>query len=89
MATKKVSKKETKAKAEGKAVVDVAKKMSEKKVTAANVGFTKANNPDGLIQRTLIIFKPDAVQRGIVGEILSRFERSGFEDCGDKNGKSR
>ena len=27
-----------------------------------------------LIQRTLILFKPDAVQRGIVGEILTRFQ---------------
>jgi nucleoside-diphosphate kinase len=30
------------------------------------------------IQRTLIVFKPDAVQRAIVGEILSRFERRGL-----------
>ncbi|MCL2869533.1 nucleoside-diphosphate kinase [Candidatus Saccharibacteria bacterium] len=32
-----------------------------------------------LIQRTLVIFKPDAVQRGIVGEILERFERVGLK----------
>lgn len=31
------------------------------------------------MERTLIIFKPDAVQRGIVGEILSRFERVGLK----------
>ncbi|HEX9437522.1 MAG TPA: nucleoside-diphosphate kinase [Candidatus Limnocylindria bacterium] len=30
------------------------------------------------MQRTLIVFKPDAVQRGIVGELLARFERRGF-----------
>ena len=30
------------------------------------------------VQRTLIIFKPDAVQRGIVGELLARFERRGL-----------
>lgn len=53
-------------------------------VTAANIGFTKANNPNNLIQRTLIIFKPDAVQRGIVGEILSRFERVGLKIVGTK-----
>ena len=29
-------------------------------------------------QRTLIIVKPDAVQRGLVGEILSTFERKGL-----------
>jgi nucleoside-diphosphate kinase len=31
------------------------------------------------IERSLIVFKPDAVQRGIVGEILSRFERAGLK----------
>jgi nucleoside-diphosphate kinase len=33
---------------------------------------------DTPIQRTLIVFKPDAVQRAIVGEILARFERRGL-----------
>jgi nucleoside-diphosphate kinase len=32
-----------------------------------------------LVQRTLILFKPDAVQRGVVGEILTRFERVGLK----------
>lgn len=36
------------------------------------------------MERTLIIFKPDAVQRGIVGEILTRFERAGFKIVGAK-----
>lgn len=31
------------------------------------------------IEQTLIIFKPDAVQRGIVGELLTRFERVGLK----------
>ena len=58
----------------------MAEKAEKKTETNAyNVGFTKENNPDGMIQRTLIIFKPDAVQRGIVGEILSRFERVGLK----------
>jgi nucleoside-diphosphate kinase len=35
-------------------------------------------------ERTLIIFKPDAVQRGIVGEILTRFERAGLKIVGAK-----
>src|SRR5207302_11028919 len=30
------------------------------------------------IQRTLVILKPDAVQRGIAGEIVARFERRGL-----------
>jgi nucleoside-diphosphate kinase len=37
-----------------------------------------------LIERTLILFKPDAVQRGVVGEILSRFERVGLKIIGTK-----
>ena len=37
-----------------------------------------------LVQRTLILFKPDAVQRGIVGEILMRFERVGLKIIGTK-----
>mgnify|MGYP000321559916 FL=1 len=37
-----------------------------------------------LIQRTLILFKPDTVQRGIVGEILTRFERVGLKIIGTK-----
>jgi nucleoside diphosphate kinase len=36
------------------------------------------------IERTLIVFKPDAVQRGIVGEILQRFERVGLKIIGVK-----
>lgn len=39
---------------------------------------------DNHIQRTLILFKPDAVQRGIVGEILTRFERVGLKIVGTK-----
>ncbi len=31
------------------------------------------------IERTLVLFKPDAVQRGVVGEILTRFERVGLK----------
>lgn len=31
------------------------------------------------IERSLVLFKPDAVQRGLVGEILTRFERVGLK----------
>jgi len=31
------------------------------------------------VEKTLILLKPDALQRGIVGEILSRFERAGLK----------
>jgi len=36
------------------------------------------------VERSLIIFKPDAVSRGIVGEILSRFEKTGLKIVGAK-----
>jgi nucleoside-diphosphate kinase len=36
------------------------------------------------VERTLIVFKPDAVMRGIVGEVLSRFEKAGFKIIGNK-----
>lgn len=32
-----------------------------------------------MVSRTLVICKPDAVERGLVGEILGRFERKGLE----------
>lgn len=31
------------------------------------------------IERTLVFLKPDAIQRALVGEIISRFERKGFK----------
>jgi len=34
------------------------------------------------VERTLIIIKPDAVQRGLIGEIVSRFERRGLRIVG-------
>jgi nucleoside-diphosphate kinase len=36
------------------------------------------------MERTLIIFKPDAVQRGLVGEIMTRFEKKGLQIIGAK-----
>jgi nucleoside-diphosphate kinase len=36
------------------------------------------------MERTLIIIKPDAVQRGLIGEIIGRFERHGFKIVGLK-----
>lgn len=35
-------------------------------------------------ERTLIIMKPDAIHRGIVGEILDRFEQKGIRPVGIK-----
>jgi nucleoside-diphosphate kinase len=36
------------------------------------------------LERTLIILKPDALQRGIAGEVLTRFERAGLKIVGCK-----
>jgi nucleoside-diphosphate kinase len=36
------------------------------------------------MERTLIILKPDAVQRNLIGEILSRFEKKGLQLVGMK-----
>ena len=37
-----------------------------------------------MIQRTLVLIKPDGVKRALIGEILSRFERSGMKISGLK-----
>jgi len=37
-----------------------------------------------MIERTLILAKPDAVQRGLIGEIVKRFEQKGFKIAGIK-----
>ncbi|WP_433387031.1 nucleoside-diphosphate kinase [Micromonospora sp. KLBMP9576] len=34
-----------------------------------------SSSPD---ERTLVLIKPDAVRRGLVGEVISRFERKGL-----------
>jgi nucleoside-diphosphate kinase len=36
------------------------------------------------LERTLVIIKPDAVQRGLIGEIITRFERRGLRLAGMK-----
>ncbi len=37
-----------------------------------------------IMERTLVLLKPDAVQRGLVGRILSRFEDAGLKVVGAK-----
>jgi nucleoside-diphosphate kinase len=36
------------------------------------------------LQKTLILVKPDGVQRGLIGEVIGRFEKKGFRLCGLK-----
>lgn len=38
----------------------------------------------GLKEKTLVIIKPDAVQRGLIGEIMTRFEKKGLKVAGMK-----
>ena len=38
----------------------------------------------GIMERTLIIIKPDAVQRGLIGPIVTRFEQRGLRIAGLK-----
>jgi len=35
-------------------------------------------------ERTLLLIKPDAIQRGFIGDIITRFERKGFKIVGMK-----
>lgn len=37
-----------------------------------------------MIERTLVLLKPDAVKRGLMGRILMRFEEAGFKVVGAK-----
>lgn len=37
-----------------------------------------------MIEKTLVLLKPDAVQRGLAGEILQRFEKAGLKIVGLK-----
>lgn len=39
---------------------------------------------EGVFEKTLILLKPDAVQRGLVGEITARLERKGLKLIGLK-----
>ena len=36
------------------------------------------------MERTLLLIKPDALQRGLVGGMLERFEKKGFKIVGMK-----
>jgi len=36
------------------------------------------------MEKTLVIIKPGAIQRELIGEIITRFERKGLHLCGIK-----
>ena len=37
-----------------------------------------------MVQRTLVLIKPDGVQRGLIGEVIARFEKVGLKIVGMK-----
>ena len=41
-------------------------------------------NFEGVREKTLVLVKPDAIQRGLIGEIIGRFERKGLKLVGIK-----
>ena len=41
-------------------------------------------NFHGIHEKTLVIVKPDAIQRGLLGEIITRFEKKGLKIVGLK-----
>ncbi len=36
------------------------------------------------MEKTLVVIKPDAIQRGLIGEIISRLEKVGLKIIGAK-----
>ncbi|MGH7428080.1 MAG: nucleoside-diphosphate kinase [Candidatus Methylomirabilaceae bacterium] len=40
--------------------------------------------PDARSEQTLVFLKPDGVQRGLIGEVIARFERAGLKVVGLK-----
>merc|ERR1711874_164239 len=47
-------------------------------------GRTSSTTNNMSAERTFIAVKPDGVQRGLIGEIIKRFEQKGFKMCGMK-----
>lgn len=41
-------------------------------------------NFSGIHEKTLVLVKPDGIQRGLIGEVLHRFERKGLKVVGMK-----
>ena len=39
-----------------------------------------------MIERSLVLLKPDAVKRCLMGNIITRFENAGSQDCWYEDG---
>src|SRR6516162_4715726 len=51
---------------------------------AKDAKMTRAKKEEAFMQRTLILLKPDAVQRRLVGTLIQRFEQKGLRLVGMK-----
>jgi len=59
--------------------------MKKAKKTKASVKNSGLSGKDQMmIERTLVLIKPDGVQRGIIGKIITRFEDAGYKLVGLK-----
>ncbi len=58
--------------------------MSEKSIKAQQKSCAHQVDQEiqKMIERTLVLIKPDGVERGLIGECLMRFERAGFKIVG-------
>jgi nucleoside-diphosphate kinase len=45
----------------------------------ASAGVAHSGAPGTIHERTFIAIKPDGVQRGLIGEVISRFEKRGYK----------
>lgn len=52
-----------------------------KKAVKVEAAAQRTNSP---VERTLVLLKPDAIQRSLMGRIISRFEDAGFKIIGMK-----
>ncbi|KAK8511380.1 hypothetical protein V6N13_013791 [Hibiscus sabdariffa] len=55
-----------------------------KRSSSTCLSYASRKNLSEQVDQTYIMVKPDGVQRGLVGEIISRFERKGFKLTGLK-----
>jgi len=67
-------------KKEAEAKPEPAKKAAEDASKAAAVDVKKAAAANvGNHERTFLMLKPDAIHRGLAGQIVARFEQKGFK----------
>jgi nucleoside-diphosphate kinase len=53
-------------------------------MSAARLVANSTNTLEAIVERTLVLVKPDGVQRGLIGEVILRLERRGLRLVGAK-----